>query len=218
MVRVKICGITNLRDARNAVELGADALGFVFAPSVRRITPERARKIVRLLGPFVNLVGVFVDEDPQAVRQVAGYCGLDTVQLHGNEPPADLEDLRRDYRVVKALRVAGGKGGLNQLSRYKADAFLLDTCEKGKLGGTGRAVPSMWTIARRAGELDAGPIILAGGMNPENVRDAIETARPFAVDVSSGVEVRPGKKDRRLIREFIRAVKGFQGLREETVV
>ena len=107
MVRVKICGITNLRDAKYAIEYGADALGFVFAPSVRRITPEKARRIVRSLGPFVNCVGVFVDEDLRVIRETGRYCGLDTVQLHGDEPPEDVEALKRDYRVVKALRMRG---------------------------------------------------------------------------------------------------------------
>lgn len=208
MVRVKICGITSLRDARYAVECGADALGFVFAPSVRRITPENARRIVRSLGPFVNCVGVFVNEDLQVIIKTGRYCGLDTVQLHGNESPEDVDALKRDYRVVKALRVRG-RGGLNLLNRYRASAFLLDTYEKGKMGGTGRAIPSMWKVARTAGERWSVPVILAGGLNPGNVREAVKAANPFAVDVSSGVESTPGKKDKRLIREFIRAAKGF---------
>ncbi|OHB86945.1 MAG: hypothetical protein A3C38_01340 [Planctomycetes bacterium RIFCSPHIGHO2_02_FULL_50_42] len=208
MVRVKICGITNLRDAKYAIEYGADALGFVFAPSVRRITPEKARRIVRSLGPFVNCVGVFVDEDLRVIRETGRYCGLDTVQLHGDEPPEDVEALKRDYRVVKALRMRG-RGELNLLSCYRASAFLLDTYEKGRMGGTGRAIPSMWKVARIAGERGSVPIILAGGLNPGNVREAVEAANPFAVDVSSGVECSPGKKDERLIKEFIRAAKGF---------
>ncbi|MFQ5957255.1 MAG: phosphoribosylanthranilate isomerase [Candidatus Brocadiales bacterium] len=206
MVRVKICGITNLRDAKYAVALGADALGFVFAPSARRISPEKARRIIKSLGPFVNCVGVFVDERLQIVREIGQYCHLDTLQLHGNEPPKYLDSLREDYHVVKALRVRG-KRELAQLKRYRASAFLLDTYEKGMMGGTGKAFPSMWAVARQAGESGSAPIILAGGLNPGNVRDAIEVARPFAVDVSSGVELRPGKKDRRLIKEFIEAVK-----------
>ncbi|MFQ5862475.1 MAG: phosphoribosylanthranilate isomerase [Candidatus Brocadiales bacterium] len=208
MVRVKICGITNLRDAKYAVELGADALGFVFAPSVRRISPEKARRIVKSLRPFVNCVGVFVNEDLQAVREIGQYCGLDTLQLHGNEPPEYLDSLGQGYRVLKALRVRS-KRELGLLRRYRASAFLLDTYERGKMGGTGRALPTMWAVARRAGELGSVPIILAGGLNPRNVRDAVEVVRPFAVDVSSGVEIRPGKKDRRLVKEFIEAVKGF---------
>ncbi|MHC4196615.1 MAG: phosphoribosylanthranilate isomerase [Planctomycetota bacterium] len=206
MVRVKICGITNLRDARNAVELGADALGFIFAPSSRRISPEKARRIVRSLGPFVNCVGVFVDEGVETVAETGRYCGFDTIQLHGNEPQKEVDGLREEFRVVKALRVRDGRD-LALLKRYRADAFLFDTYEKGKMGGTGKSRPSMWAVARRAGESGIVPIILAGGMNPGNVRDAIETAMPFAVDVSSGVEIRPGKKDKRLIKEFIRAVK-----------
>ncbi|MEE9584103.1 MAG: phosphoribosylanthranilate isomerase [Candidatus Brocadiales bacterium] len=208
MVRVKICGIRNLGDARCAVDSGADALGFIFAPSVRKVSPEKARRIVKSLGPFVNCVGVFVDEDLQAVREIGKYCGLDTVQLHGNEPPEDLDGLRGDFRVVKALRLRDRRG-LNRLIRYRADAFLLDTDEKGRMGGTGKAFPSMWRVARRAGELGYAPIILAGGLDGGNVRDAIEAARPYGVDVSSGVELEPGKKDKRLIRGFIRAAKGF---------
>lgn len=208
MVRVKICGITSLRDAEYAVELGADALGFVFAPSVRKITPIKARRIIKSLGPFINCVGVFANEDLQAIRETGRYCGLDTVQLHGNEPPEDVESLEQDYRVVKALRMRD-KRGLNLLNRYRPDAFLLDTYEKGKLGGTGKAFPAMWKVARMAGGDGSVPIILAGGLNPENVREAVEAARPFAVDVSSGVELGPGRKGKQLIREFIWAAKGL---------
>ncbi len=208
MVRVKICGITNAGDARSAVYFGADALGFVFAPSVRRTTPERARRIVRSVGPFVNCVGVFVDEDSEVIREIAEYCGLDTIQLHGNETPEDVDELRGEYRVIKALRLRDGRG-LKQLGRYKVSAFLLDTYDKKKMGGTGKANPTMWTVARRAVELGAAPVILAGGMNPGNVRDAIAVASPFGVDVSSGVELRPGRKDKRLVREFMRAAKGL---------
>lgn len=209
MVRVKICGITNLRDAEYAVELGADALGFVFAPSARRISPEKAGKIVKSLGPFVNCVGVFVDEDLQKVGQIGQYCGLDTLQLHGNEQPKYLTGLGKGYHIIKSLRLIN-RGDLDRLKRYKASAFLLDTYERGKMGGTGKAIPSMWVLARKAGKLVTTPIILAGGLTPGNVRDAVKVARPFAVDVSSGVELKPGKKDKRLIKEFIEAVKGFK--------
>lgn len=206
MVRVKICGITNLQDARYAVDVGADALGFVFAPSARQITPERVRRIVKSIGPFVNFVGVFVDEDLQVVERVAQYCGLDTIQLHGSESPRYLSSLTPRCRVVKAIRVKG-KIAPDRLKRYRASAYLLDTYDKKKMGGTGRTSPQMWAVARRAVELGIAPIILAGGLNPGNVVDAIKVVRPFAVDVSSGVELRPGKKDKCLVREFIKAVK-----------
>lgn len=203
MVRVKICGITNPGDARAAVELGADALGFVFAHSPRQITPERARKLAKSIPPFITPVGVFVDEELEKVQAIARFCGLGAVQLHGNESTTYAGGLRGKYSVIKAFRIRSLRE-LVLLRRYRVDAFLLDSYEKGRPGGTGKTFP--WEIARRARSF--GPIILAGGLNPYNVREAIEMVRPFAVDVSSGVEIRPGKKDRHLMRQFIEAAKG----------
>lgn len=202
MVRVKICGITNLRDGRAAIALGADALGFIFAHSPRRITPEKARRIIRALPPFITYVGVFVDEEADKVMGICRYCGLDTVQLHGNEPCDYVDYLKEHFRVIKAFRVRD-RNDLRLMEGYKAHAFLLDSYERGKAGGTGKTFP--WGVARDLGR--SRPIIIAGGLNLGNVREAVEIARPFGVDVSSGVELRPGKKDRRLMKRFIEAAK-----------
>jgi phosphoribosylanthranilate isomerase len=202
MVKVKICGITSLGDARMAVESGADALGFVFAPSPRQIPPDRARRIIKRLPPFVTPVGVFVDEELDKVLDVATHTGLRAVQLHGKETPGYVEDIMGRFWVIKAIRIRTKKD-LTELGKYKAHAFLLDSYQRGRLGGTGKTFP--WELAREARGL--GTIILAGGLNPENVQEAIHAVRPYAVDVSSGVESSLGKKDRQLVREFIQAAK-----------
>ncbi|HLA36943.1 MAG TPA: phosphoribosylanthranilate isomerase [Candidatus Brocadiales bacterium] len=202
MVKVKICGITSPGDARMAVELGTDALGFVFAPSPRQISPNRARDIIRRLPPFVTPVGVFVNEEIRRVLDIATYTGLKAVQLHGRETPGYVRDVMGQFWAIKAIRVRTRRD-LTRLGRYEVHAFLLDSYVQGRLGGTGKTFP--WGLAREAGQL--GTIILAGGLNPENVTEAICAVRPYGVDVSSGVESSPGKKDRRLVREFIRAVK-----------
>lgn len=202
MVKVKICGITSMTDARTAVELGADALGFVFAPSPRQISPNRARDIIRRLPPFVTPVGVFVDEAIGRVLDVATYTGLKAVQLHGSETPGYVRDVMGQFWAIKAIRVRTRRD-LTRLGKYEAHAFLLDSYVRGRLGGTGKTFP--WGLAREARQL--GTIILAGGLSPENVSAAIRAVRPYGVDVSSGVESSPGKKDRRMVREFIQAAK-----------
>ncbi|MBM4049856.1 MAG: phosphoribosylanthranilate isomerase [Planctomycetes bacterium] len=201
MVKVKICGITNVTDAKAAVRLGADALGFNFALGPRKITPERAKAILTALPPFVTPVALFVNEEPERVREVCEFCGIGTVQLHGDEPPRYLERLHR-LRIIKALRVRDERD-VRHLARYKADAYLLDTFVPGVPGGTGQTF--RWELAREAHEY--GPIIVAGGLTPENVRQAIEAARPYGVDVASGVESEPGRKDRKLMAAFIRVAK-----------
>jgi len=205
MTRIKICGITNIEDARAAVECGAHALGFVFAPSPRQIAPEAAREIVRALPPFVAAVAVVMDEPIDELRAMLRTSSCHHVQLHGEEAPAYLGELG-GWRIIKAFRV-GQAADLERLADYRrADAFLLDSQVAGKAGGTG--VTFDWGLARAAA--GAGkPIILAGGLNPGNVKEALEAARPYAVDVSSGVEAGPGKKDHGLMREFIRAVREF---------
>ena len=219
MTRIKICGITNVEDAEAAVALGADALGFVFAESPRWIEPQAAGAIVRALPPFVAAVAVVVDEPIEDLRQMLEASGCGAVQLHGKEPPDYLEQLDpwrtiklSRWRVIKAFRVRE-VGDLRRLSRYKrADAFLLDSHVPGKAGGTGIAFD--WGVAREAAafcKADAAdkPIILAGGLNPDNVTAALEAARPYAVDVSTGVEAAPGRKDFKLMRDFVRAVREF---------
>lgn len=201
-MRVKICGITNVEDANAAVEFGADALGFVFAKSPRQITKEQARDIIKKLPPFVSPVGVFVDEKVDKIKEICDFCGIHTVQLHGNEQPPSLKELE-GYTLIKAFRVKE-EGDLKPLANYKPHAFLLDSYAKGVLGGTG--VPFKWEAARQAHKY--GIIILSGGLTPENVKDAIQIVKPYAVDVSSGVESSPGKKDKSLMKRFIANAKG----------
>ena len=200
MVRVKICGITNIEDAVLAVEAGADALGFVFSPSPRQITPHDASHIIAALPPFVARVGVFVDEPLEKVKNLVAFCPLDLVQLHGQEGPEYCLEVAP--RAIKAFRVQD-ESVLTLLPSYRVCAYLLDSFVSGLAGGTGQTFD--WSIARRAGTL--GPVILSGGLTPENVARAIREARPYAVDVSSGVEARPGKKDHHKLRAFIQAVR-----------
>ncbi len=209
MTRIKICGITNLEDARLAAELGAQALGFIFYPkSPRAITPEAARQIIAQLPPLVLSVGVFVNEAAALVLEVAEMVRLDWVQLHGEEPPEYCRFLYRN--VMKAIRVKD-QSSLAQMAPYQGSvrAFLLDTHKSGQRGGTGESFD--WSLARQAKEF--GPVVLAGGLQPENVTAAIREASPEAVDVASGVEASPGKKDHARMRAFFQAVAA--GCRED---
>lgn len=200
MIRVKVCGITNLDDALAAAEAGADALGFNFYPrSPHYIKAFAATRIVTSLPPFVTPVGVFVNASQRRLRSVAARCAIHTVQLHGDELPAAVRALA-PLAVIKAFAV--GRGFYPQVLKqyHGCAAFLLDTQVKGQRGGTGKIFD--WQQARRA--TPYGRVILAGGLTPENVADAIATVRPYGVDVCTGVERRPGKKDLRRLREFIR--------------
>lgn len=200
MVRVKICGITCLDDALMAVQYGADALGFVFyGGSPRAITPGRAREIISALPPFVTTVGVFVDEEKDELLRIAEETGIDVVQFHGHEPP---EACIIGKRAVKAIRVKELED-LAPLKDYEVSAFLLDTYDPEKLGGTGRIFN--WDIALEAKKL--GRVILAGGLAPDNVEQAVRWVHPYAVDASSGVEERKGKKDRLKLKHFIMKAK-----------
>ncbi|MFA5336503.1 MAG: phosphoribosylanthranilate isomerase [Candidatus Omnitrophota bacterium] len=204
MVRVKICGITNLKDAETACRLGADALGFVFAKGPRRTDIATVRKIAAQLPPYISLVGVFVDESIKKVRSIAEKCRLDCIQLHGAENRNYCKVLKKYYKIVKVIRV-GGKSGISGFSGYDVDAFLLDTYKAGKAGGTGLKFD--WSIAPAAARKLGRPVILSGGLNPGNVSEAIKKTGLYAVDVSSGVESSPGKKDAKLMREFIKKAK-----------
>ncbi len=200
MVKVKICGITNIGDALVAVHSGADALGFVFyRKSPRYIPPDDAREIILQLPPFVTTVGVFVDEDIGTIRKTAEHASLSVVQLHGNEPPGMCLGIGR---VIKAIRVRE-LSDLEPLRKYKASAFLLDAYAPREYGGTGLIFN--WDIAVAAKQF--GEIILAGGLNPDNIEKAIQWVRPYAVDVSSGVEAEKGKKDHDKLRLFIERAK-----------
>ena len=198
-IRIKICGITNERDAFAAVDAGADAVGFMFAGGPRAVSPDRARRISLRLPAFVHRVGVYVDAPAADINLIGRACGLSWAQLHGRETRALATLLH--FPWVKVFRVADGRV-IEKIRRFAAPLFHLDTLSKNAAGGTGKTFD--WEIARRAGRL--GRVILAGGLSPANVAAAVAAARPFAVDVSSGVESSPGKKDPRLIRRFIEEV------------
>jgi phosphoribosylanthranilate isomerase len=202
-VAVKICGITNYEDASISVELGAGALGFIFADSPRQITPRKAREIISAIPPFVKTVGIFVNQDPIEINKIVCYCGLDLVQLHGDESP-DFCNERMPY-TIKALRIKD-EASLRTARAYldKVRALLLDTYSKDKAGGTGQTFD--WQLAIKIKKLGI-PIILAGGLGPSNIDGAISTVRPYAVDVNSGVEARPGKKSHSLIKDLMEKVR-----------
>jgi phosphoribosylanthranilate isomerase len=197
-VRVKICGITNPEDALAAVDFGADALGFVFfRESPRYVAEDRAASIIRQLPPFITTTGVFVNMKPEEMENVALRTGIDAIQLHGDEPPS-LCTLSR--RIIKAIRVKSLES-LDPLIYYqgKVSAFLLDTYTPDVFGGTGRIFN--WDIALYAKQF--GKIILAGGLTPDNIAEAVRQVMPYGVDVSSGVEFQKGRKDHAAMKAFI---------------
>ena len=202
MTRVKICGITELEDARDAALLGADAIGLNFYPnSPRYIEPSRAAKIIEKLPPFVTVVGVFWNHpDPQNLEDFAVSVGLHAVQLHGNETPDYCSMIQR-VKVIKAFRV-DSTFRVDTLRTYGSGTFLLDACSSSQFGGTGKSFN--WDLVFGANAF--GSIIIAGGLTPDNVSDVVSTLHPFAVDVATGVESKPGKKDYDKIRRFIEAV------------
>lgn len=205
MVKVKICGITNIEDAIAAIEFGADALGFVFyRGSPRYLNPEEAKVIIEKLPPFVSRVGVFVDESTEEMERIAELCDLDIIQLHGDEPPEVCMSLRR--RGIKAFRIRDWDS-LEPIVKYRASAYLLDAYTPDKLGGTGEIFN--WDIACEAKKF--GRIILSGGLTPDNIEMAIRHVMPYAVDVSTGVEVEGNrrKKDHAKMRLFIEVAKGL---------
>jgi phosphoribosylanthranilate isomerase len=199
MVRVKICGIKRLEDALAAVEAGADAIGLNFwRPGRRYVPPETARVIARALPPFVARIGVFADEDAETIHKIAELCCLDALQLHGAESPEFCRQF--DRPVIKSIKVRGPQS-VERLARYKVAAFLLDAHVPGQMGGTGQTFD--WSLVAQVKQV--GPVILSGGLTPENVADAIRAAGPYAVDVASGVET-AGQKDPAKIRAFVARV------------
>lgn len=198
---VKICGITDLSTALAAVEAGADALGFVFASSRRQATIAQAREIIKNLPPRVEKIGVFVNTSPLTIAEIAAFCGLTGVQLCGNEPP-DFS-LAGPYKVIRTVPVRSN-GSIPNLNRYRAHAFLFDTFKAGAYGGTGEVFD--WNLL--SGIDSPKPVIVAGGLNPENVQEAVSRIRPFGVDVSSGVETN-GRKDVMKIRQFVKLAKAY---------
>ncbi len=200
--KVKICGVTNVADALAAAEAGADMIGLNFYEgSPRHISLQTAMEIHRALPPFVLRVGVFVNPEEELVMRALGECGLSLLQFHGDEPSEFCTQF--GAMSMKAFRIQDA-GSLQALENYQTDAFLLDAHSKNGLGGTGETFN--WDLAVEAQKFGK-PIFLAGGLKPENVADAVRQVQPFAVDVSSGVESAPGKKDVAKVRAFIEAVR-----------
>ena len=204
-VKVKICGITSPADAVAAAEAGADLIGLMFyKESPRQVSLQTAAKIARVLPPFVLKVGVFVNAPEDLVVRAVGECGLNLLQFHGDEPPEFCTQF--GVMSMKAFRIRDVKS-LKELPNYQTNAYLLDAYSPGARGGTGEKFN--WDLAIEARKFGK-PIFLAGGLTPENVADAARKVQPFAVDVSSGVESSPGKKDPAKVRAFIRAVAGVK--------
>ncbi|MFA5411101.1 MAG: phosphoribosylanthranilate isomerase [Candidatus Omnitrophota bacterium] len=202
MVKIKICGITNLEDAKAAVSAGCAALGFVFyKKSPRYIAPKKAQEIIRRLTKRVIKVGVFVNQEERAIKEIAGLCSLDMLQFHGNESQAFCRKFR-GYKVIKAFRVKD-KINSREILKYKTFAYLFDTFVPSKAGGTGRKFD--WKLIERS-KINR-PVFLSGGLNVKNVKQAIKAAHPQWVDVSSSVEIKPGRKDQPKVRAFIKAAR-----------
>lgn len=192
-VKIKICGITNKKDAMMVSNFGADAIGFVFAESKRRITPEKAKTIIKELPPFITTVGIFVDEKLKEINRIIEFTSLDAVQLHGNETREYCDKVNR--KVIKGIQVTKDdtkESLLNKMRNYSVSAFILDP-------GKGSGKTFNWKIAR---DIDK-PIIIAGGLSPENVKQVIQELNPYGVDVSTGVEKDYGKKDKEKVKKFI---------------
>ncbi|NRG43754.1 phosphoribosylanthranilate isomerase [Bacillus sp. CRN 9] len=203
-MKVKICGITDIKTAQFAIECGADALGFVFADSKRKVTVQQAKEIMEKLPTSILKVGVFVNETIQNMTAIASQAGLTTIQLHGDEPPEICRNLgvTGTIKTIKAFNV-GAREDLRQVDGYGCDYYLLDSPRGRYRGGNGTAFD--WTVLEGIQLIDK-KVILAGGLTPENVAEAIRQTNPYMVDVSSGVET-DGKKDHRKIKAFIEAAK-----------
>lgn len=204
MPRVKICGITNLKDAKLAEKLGADIEGFIFAESPRRITPEKAHSIIKKLNPGILKAGVFVNEKAAVVNSLIKKLHLNIAQLHGDEPVSYLKKIK-GAMIVKAIRVKSLTDLKKQIKSYEkhADAFLFDTYSKAARGGTGICFD--WKMLK--GLKLSKPFFVAGGINPENVKKAIKESAPYGVDVSSGVEKEKGKKSEGKMRKLFKEIK-----------
>jgi phosphoribosylanthranilate isomerase len=208
MILVKICGITNWPDAKAACDAGADMLGFNFyEKSLRRVSTVEAATMRAKLPPGVQAVGLFVNAKPSEINSLHAFVRFTAAQLHGDETPSIVSEVTRTIPVIKAFRVAADFP-ISTLDKYHdAFAFLLDGSRAGQFGGTGSGAD--WNVARRA--VAGHRIMLAGGLTPENVGAAIRSVRPYAVDVASGVELKPGKKDHVRIKEFIDEVRRTEG-------
>ena len=203
-LKVKICGITNLCDALAAQKLGADALGFVFyAKSPRHISPQFAKEIISQLNKRIKKVGVFVNPGVDYALRAARLCGLDILQFHGDESPEFCGKFE-NYKVIKAFRIKD-KDSFKDIRRYRADYYMFDTFRKGSYGGTGRRFD--WSMFEDVNI--SKPFFLSGGLTAGNVAYAVKAARPDWIDVSSGLEACPGKKDPRLLEEFMHKVRSI---------
>ncbi len=201
MTRVKVCGITNPEDALCAVRLGATALGFVFyEKSPRFVVPADAREVIKQLPPFVTKVGVFANAEADYLREAKDVAGFDVYQFHGDETPEFCDTFGEDY--IRAIRVKDA-GSLDAVELYDTDDFLFDAYSPDAYGGTGESFA--WDVLSRR-KLEGKFVILSGGLNPDNVRNAIRAVGPYAVDVSSGVESSPGVKDHTKLKRFMEAV------------
>lgn len=206
--RIKMCGMTREKDVELGINLGIDALGFIFfGKSPRNVAPDFVKAVISKVPPFVDCVGVFVNRDREEVEEIVEYCGLSHAQLHGQEDPKYCERLERfaaPCHVIKAFRVGSESKGEDFLPYNDlVHGYLLDTYQKGTVGGTGKSFD--WSLIKHL-ELKR-PVILAGGLAPDNVLDAIAAVSPFAVDVNSGVELEPGIKDHTKVTEFIQKVR-----------
>ncbi len=203
MVKIKICGITNLEDALNSVKAGCNALGFVFyRKSPRYITPKKASQIVKHIPTHILKIGVFVDAKEKTIKRIAKLCNLDMLQFHGNESPEFCKKFK-GYKIIKAFRIKD-KIDPRKILKYKTFAYLFDTFVDSRPGGTGKNFN--WKLVRHIDGLTR-PVFLSGGLTAKNVRKAIEVVHPKWVDVSSSIEVSPGKKDYKKVKKFIEAVK-----------
>lgn len=199
-IKIKVCGITTISDALLSIQWGADAIGFIFyEKSPRFVSMDTVKEIISSLPPFINCVGVFVNESTDLVNRISDSCSLDYVQLHGDETPDYCKKIKR--KVIKAARLKNSQS-LKGLDAYKVDGFLLDSYSDKSRGGTGEICD--WSLARHAKRF--GNIILAGGLNSKNVVNAILKVRPYGIDVCSGVEKSPGKKDPIKVKAFFTAI------------
>ena len=206
-VRIKICGITRLEDAKVAANLGVDAIGFIFfRKSPRYIEPEDACRIIRQLPPFISRVGVFVDETIESISSIAQMANIDTIQLHGSQSPEFCSSL--PLPVIKAFSIKGDSD-IFSLTEYQTAGLLLDTWHEKMHGGTG--VPFDWAIARRASD-QFKHVILAGGLGPSNLEEALDAVHPFGVDINSGVEIMPGVKNPHKMRDAVRIIKNWKSV------
>ena len=205
MVKIKICGITNLEDAKKAVSLGSDALGFIFADSPRRVKPAVAKSIIENLKGKVLSVGVFVNESVDEVEKIRKYCSLDAIQLHGDESVEYCSQLKEGL-IIKAFRIKD-ESSLTPIPTYKdVFAYLLDAFSKKIRGGTGKTFD--WNLAVKA-KAFGKPVILSGGLGLDNIAQAIKVVSPYGIDISSSIEVKPGKKDHKLMEEVFNVIKAL---------